>query len=125
MQARLAGLDHRMGRHDARIEFRSGKRDHRPSGRMPVAASHHFLVHGGEPVRSIVQRCPENRLWSEIIERQYAEHGVEHGNHAVSVKPDQPSPMLEARVIAIHQRDFIAMSHGPQAGQQVRAQERV
>ena len=59
------------------------------------------------------------------IERQNRKHGGQNARYVQAIGPDQAMRMGCSRVIAIHDRDFIAMPHCAQSGQQFRAKNRI
>lgn len=59
------------------------------------------------------------------IERQNRKHGGQNARHGQAIGPDQAMRMGRCGIIAINDRDFIAMPHGAQSSQQFRAKHRI
>jgi hypothetical protein len=92
---------------------------------MPGAAIDHLLMHGIELVALGLHGRAEDRILHEIVDRQHAQHRVENRDDAVAIKPDQPPRILQPGIIAVDDGDLVAVAHGPQRRQQLRAQQRV
>jgi len=55
---------------------------------------------------------PENRIRNEVVDRQDAENGIEHGYDTVAIEADQPPCMFDTGIVAVNDGDFVAMPHG-------------
>ena len=59
------------------------------------------------------------------IKRQDRKHGRQDARHGQAIGADQALRMGRCGIIAVDNRDFIAMPHGAQSGQQFRAKHRI
>jgi hypothetical protein len=86
------------------------------------------LIHGDMDLanlgRIIVQRCPAHRVIHVFIQWHNHQDCREHCKDTMPICPHQSAGMFLCWIVAIHQCDFIAMAHGPQREQQVRAEYR-